>query len=210
MDPPSAPRFAGRLDRTSTARRGSAAHHASARQLRWVSVAVMMILTTKRNIGGPVVQSNSTTPDGAAKWRNRTYRRFQVADLWTTPPGPGWSRVVQPGPGWSSRGPVGSAPPCGQTERCAQQGRQRDRTAASSNGPQRHVAPIAAGLQGRRGVSPGWRAVDQAGPPLTGPRWSRVVQGGPGWSRQRGVGGAQPIIPERCAIDAQCDSASIG
>ena len=31
-----------------------------------------------------------------------------------------------------------------------------------------------------------------------------------GWSRQRGVGGAQPIIPEWCAIDAQDDSASIG
>ena len=93
--------------------------------------------------------------------------------------------------------------------------RRSARQAAGSNrnrlnGPQRHAAPIAAGPQGRRGASPGWRAVDQAGPPLTGPRWSRVVQGGPGWSRQRGVGGAQPLIPERCAIDAQCDSASIG
>ena len=88
MDHPSAHLFAGWLDRTLAARRGSAAHHASAGQLRWVSGAVMMILTIKRNIGGPVVQSSSTTPDGAAKWRNRTFRRFEVADLWTTPPGP--------------------------------------------------------------------------------------------------------------------------
>ena len=73
----------------------------------------------KKKKGGPVVQSSSTTPDGAAKWRNRTCRRFQLADLWTTPPGPAWSR-------------------------------------------------------------------------------------------QRGVGGAQPITPEQCAIDAQDDSTSIG
>ena len=157
-----------------------------------------------------MVQSSSTTPDGGVEWRNRTYRRFGLVELWTTPPGPRWSRVVQGGPVGVQSGSSRVGPPCGQTERCAQQGRQRDRTAASSNGPQRHAAPIAAGLQGRRGASPGWRAVDQAGPPLTGPRWSRVVQGGPGWSRQRGVGGAQPIIPERCAIDAQDDSASIG
>ena len=81
---------------------------------------------------------------------------------------PPWSSVVQGGPGWSRVVQSGSSrvgPPCGQTERCAQQGRQRDRTAASSNGPQRHAAPIAAGPQGRRGASPGWRAVDQAGPP---------------------------------------------
>ena len=49
--------------------------------------------TIKRKQGGPVVQSNSTTSDGAAKWRNRTFRRFEVADLWTIPPGPGWSRL---------------------------------------------------------------------------------------------------------------------
>ena len=103
MDHPSAHLFGRRLDRTSAARRGSAAHHASAGQVRWVSVAVMMIPTLKKKKGGPLVQSSSTTPDGAAKWRNRTYRRFQVADLWTTPPGPRWSRVVQPGPVWSSR-----------------------------------------------------------------------------------------------------------
>ena len=123
-----------------------------------------------------MVQSSSTTPDGAVKWRNRTFRRFEVADLWTTPPGPGWSRVVQGGPGWSSRSPLRAEPPCGETERRAQRGRQRDRTAASSNGPQWHVAPIAVGLQGWRGASPGWWAVDQAGPPLIGPGWSRVVQ----------------------------------
>ena len=95
MDHPSAHLFGRRLDRTSAARRGSAAHHASAGQVRWVSVAVMMILTIKRKQGGPVVQSSSTTPDGAAKWRNRTFRRFEVADLWTTPPGPVWSSLVQ-------------------------------------------------------------------------------------------------------------------
>ena len=57
MDHPSAHLFAGRLDRTSAARRGSAAHHASAGQVRWVSVAVMMILTLKKKTGwssGPV------------------------------------------------------------------------------------------------------------------------------------------------------------
>ena len=57
MDHPSAHLFAGRLDRTSAARRGSAANHASAGQLRWVCVAVMMILTLKKEnrwSSGPV------------------------------------------------------------------------------------------------------------------------------------------------------------
>ena len=57
MDHPSAHLFGGRLDRTSAARRGSAANHASAGQLRWVCVAVMMILTIKKEKGwssGPV------------------------------------------------------------------------------------------------------------------------------------------------------------
>ena len=123
-----------------------------------------------------MVQSSSTTPDGAAKWRNRTFRRFEVADLWTTPPGPGWSRVVQPGPGWSSRSSLRAEPPCGETERRAQRGRQRDRTAASSTVCKRHAAPNAAGPSGG------------AAHPGAGGQWTRLdhpslVQGGPGWSR---------------------------
>ena len=57
MDHPSAHLFGRRLDRTSAARRGSAAHHALAGQLRWVSVAVMMTLTLKKEnrwSSGPV------------------------------------------------------------------------------------------------------------------------------------------------------------
>ena len=57
MDHPSAHLFGRRLDRTSAARRSSAAHHASAGQVRWVGVAVMMILTLKKKKGwssGPV------------------------------------------------------------------------------------------------------------------------------------------------------------
>ena len=171
MDHPSAHLFGRRLDRTSVARRGSAAHHASAGQVRWVSVVVMMILAIKRNVGGPVVQSSSTTPDGAAKWRNRTYRRFQVADLWTTPPGPRWSRVVQPGPGWSrrsSRSTLRAEPSCGETERRAQRGRQRDRTAASSTVRKRHAAPNAAGPRGGA-AHPGARG-------LKNKSWGTVAQ----------------------------------
>jgi len=176
VDHPSAHLFGGRLDRTSAARRGSAAHHASAGQVRWVSVAVMMILTIKRNIGGPVVQSSSTTPDGAAKWRNRTYRRFQVADLWTTPPGPRWSRVVQPGPGWSSRGPVGSGPPAG---------RQNGALSKAGSGIEpRRAQTVRSGMRRRsQRVSRGGAAYPQAGGQWTRLDHPSLVQGGPGWSR---------------------------
>eukprot|EP01043_Picozoa_sp_COSAG02_P011302 COSAG02_NODE_415_length_22762_cov_133.681816_1_plen_223_part_00 len=141
-----------------------------------------------------MVQSSSTTPDGAAKWRNRTYRRFQVADLWTTPPGPRWSRVVQPGPGWSSRSTLRAEPSCGETERRAQRGRQRDRTAASStvrSGMWRRTQQVpgaARRIPGLVGSGPGW----------TTPHWSRVVQPGPAWARVVQAarrGRAQPIHP---------------
>ena len=52
-----------------------------------------------------VVQWSSgpaTSEDGAATVRNRTYRRFRVGGLWTTPPGPRWSSLVQGGPAWST------------------------------------------------------------------------------------------------------------
>ncbi len=126
-----------------------------------------------------MVQSSSTTSDGAVKWRNRTFRRFGLGELWTTPPGPRWSRVVQPGPVWSSRSSRAELPQ--RADAAARSERQAAGLNRNElNGPQRHAAPIAAGPQGRRGASPGWRAVDQAGPPLTGPTWSNVVQGGPG------------------------------
>ena len=125
-----------------------------------------------------MVQSSSTTPDRAAKRCNRTYRRFEVADLWTTPPGPGWSRVVQPGPGWSSRasrGPAGSGPPCGQTARRTRQGRLRDRTAASLAARSAACGADRSGSQGgaahpRAGGQ--WTTLDH---PPPGPRWSSVV-----------------------------------
>ena len=150
-----------------------------------------------------MVQSSSTTLDGAAKWRNRTFRRFQVADLWTTPPGPVWSRGVQPGPGWSSRGPVGSGPPAG---------RQNGALSKAGSGIEpRRAQTVRSGMRRRsQRVSKGGVAHPQAGGQWTRLDHPSLVQGGPGWSRQRGVGGAQPIIPERCAIDAQCDSAPIG
>ena len=157
-----------------------------------------------------MVQSSSTIPDGAAKWRNRTYRRFQVADLWTTPPGPRWSRVVQGSPGWSSRSPLRAEPPCGETERCAQRGRQRDRTAASSKGPHRHAAPNAAGPRGgaaHPGAGGQWTRLDHPSLVQGGPRWSRVVQGGPGsavWegpspSSRSGAQSTRNAIPRRLA-----------
>ena len=135
-----------------------------------------------------MVQSSSTTPDGATKWRNRTFRRFEVADLWTTPPGPVWSslvqcgpgwssraRVVQPGPGWSSRSPAGSGPPCGQTARRTRQGRLRDRTAASLAARSAACGADRSGSQGgaahpRAGGH--WTTLDH---PPPGPRWSSVV-----------------------------------
>ena len=213
MDHPSAHLFAGRLDRTSAARRGSAAHHASVGQVRGVSVAVMMILTIKRNIGGPVVQSSSTTPDGAAKWRNRTYRRFQVADLWTTPPGPRWSRVVQPGPGWSSRssrGPARPSSPSGQTQRRAERGRQRDRTATVStvrSGMRRRSQRVSRGGAAHPQAGGQWTRLDHPSLVQGGPGWSRVVQGGPGsavWegpspSSRSGAQSTRNAIPRRLA-----------
>ena len=126
-----------------------------------------------------MVQSSSTTPDGAAKWRNRTYRRFQVADLWTTPPGPVWSRVVQPGPGWSSRGPVGSGPPAGRQNGALSEAgsgiepRQAQRSASGMRRRTQRVPGAARRIPGLAGSGPGW----------TTPHWSKVVQGGPGWSR---------------------------
>ena len=123
-----------------------------------------------------MVQSSSTTPDRGVEWWNRTYRRFEVADLWTTPPGPGWSRVVQPGPGWSTRSPAGSGPPCGQTARRTRQGRLRDRTAAS-------LAARSAACGADRSGSQGGAAHPRAGGQWTTldhpPTWSKVVQCGP-------------------------------
>jgi hypothetical protein len=164
----------------------------------------------KKKTGGPVVQSSSTTPDGAVKRCNRTCRRFEVADLWTTPPGPRWSRVVQPGPGWSSRssrGPAGPSSPSGQTQRRAERGRQRDRTAT--------VSTVRSGMRRRSHRVPrGGVAHPQAGGQWTRLDHPSLVQGGPGWSRVvyaawRGRGPAHHPGVVRRAIDAQDDSASI-
>ena len=148
MDHPSAHLFGRWLDRSSAARRGSAAHHASAGQVRWVCGADDDTYFKKENrwSSGPVQLDHPG-------WRRKVAQSHLQAISGRRPlDHPPRSSVVQPGP-------VGS-----------------------------------------RVVQPG----------QGGPAWSSLVQGGPGWSRQRGVGGAQPIIPERCAIDAQCDSASIG
>ena len=133
-----------------------------------------------------MVQSSSTIPDGAAKWRNRTYRRFQVADLWTTPPGPRWSSLVQCGPGWSSLvqgGPVGVQ--SGRAPLRADRTVRSARQAAGSNRGElkRSAAACGADRSGSPGVARRIPRLAGSGPGWTTPHWSKVVQGGPGWSR---------------------------
>ena len=98
VDHPSAHLFGRRLDRTSAARRGSAAHHASAGQVRWVSGAVMMILTLKKEnrwSSGPVQLDHPG-------WRHKVAQsHFQAISGRRPLDHPPWSKVVQGGPAWS-------------------------------------------------------------------------------------------------------------
>jgi len=157
-----------------------------------------------------VVQSSSTTPDGAAKWRNRTFRRFEVADLWTTPPGPGWSRVVQPGPGWSSRGPVGSGPPAGRQNGAlskAGSGIEPRRAQTVRSGMRRRSQRVSRGGAAHPQAGGQWTRLDHPSLVQGGPGWSRVVQGGPGsavWegpspSSRSGAQSTHRTIPRRLA-----------
>ena len=117
--------------------------------------------------------------------------------------GPGWSSLVQGGPVGvqSGRAPLRADRTVRSARQAAGSNRGELKRSAAACGADRSGSPGAARRIPRlAGSGPGW----------TTPHWSKVVQGGPGWSRQRGVGGAQPLIPERCAIDAQDDSASIG
>ena len=207
MDHPSAHLFGGRLDRTSAARRGSAAHHASAGQVRCVCVAVMMNTYYKKR--KRVVQWSS--PARPSRMAPQSGAIALTGDFRSPTSGP--PPLVQGGPGWSSLvqgGPVGVQ--SGRAPLRADRTVRSARQAAGSNRGElkRSAAACGADRSGSPGAARRIPRLAGSGPGWTTPHWSKVVQGGPGWSRQRGVGGAQPIIPERCAIDAQCDSASIG
>ena len=155
-----------------------------------------------------MVQSSSTIPDGAAKWRNRTFKRFEVADLWTTPPGPRWSRVVQPGPGWSSRGPVGSGPPAGRQNGAlskAGSGIEPRRAQTVRSGMRRRSQRVSRGGAAHPQAGGQWTRLDHPSLVQGGPGWSRVVQGGPGsavWegpspSSRSGAQSTRNAIPRR-------------
>ena len=97
----------------------------------------------------------------------------------TTMDHPPWSKVVQGGPAWSRvvQSESSRVGPSLRADSAAHSARQ----AAGSNrgelsGTQRGMRRRSQRVSERRGASPGWRALDHAGPP---PTWSKVVQCGP-------------------------------
>ena len=99
VDHPAAHLFGRRLDRPSAAHRALAGSSGGDRCC-WGVCEDTYLKKEKR-----VVQWSSgpaTSEVGATTVRNRTYRRFRAGGLWTTPPGPRWSSLVQGGPGWST------------------------------------------------------------------------------------------------------------
>ena len=135
-----------------------------------------MILTLKKEKGwssGPVQLDHPGSRRRVVESHLQTIRARRALDH------PPWSKVVQGGPAWSRvvQSESSRVGPSLRADSAAHSARQ----AAGSNrgelsGTQRGMRRRSQRVSERRGASPGWRALDHAGPP---PTWSKVVQCGP-------------------------------